>query len=146
MAKLTPALSRTLDSLRKSFVGTRTLLLLDHLTDKGYTQVAEVDKGWTMQSGGANPTILRIAESGAATDAMLRSDTVAFSIDGRVFRPDPNAIAVPVGDAVRLWTFSISPTGETFSSGDVPLLARVLADGSTPRVLADGATFRIIEG
>lgn len=112
---------------------------------KGYTALAELTTGWTIEKGNIDePDHLRITEDDDITPTIL-GQVHAVALDEIVYKVQ-KFLASPIGAVVKVWTFTFEPpTGETYTGGSVPAFARILADGTTPRVLADGATFRIIE-
>jgi hypothetical protein len=116
MPDFTAALAKGLDARRRIFHGTSpTLALLDHARPnrRGYDALCIVPDGWHYSGGREidEPIILHIAESETVTAEKLNKAT-AFGINGKVWIIEENGRQAPTYPAMRIWRFSVKPSGE----------------------------------
>ncbi len=121
--KLTRTLAQQLDTQRRLLIGRSAILaLLNHDPDKGYILDVSVLKGWTAgkasgDNAGTGDLKVKVAESTTITADKLR-ECAAFGL----FLPGMAAAKVclisgrqePVGEMIRVWEFSVAPTGEPY--------------------------------
>lgn len=114
MIDLTNRIGRALDTKRQLQLGIQsTLSLLNHAGPglRGYTVIAQVQQGWSVEAGGLNqPTTLYIVEVGSVNRLAIGS-AVAFAINGAVYKVEENNFVAPLGVINRLWKFQIKPVG-----------------------------------
>lgn len=117
MPDFTNSLAAGLDARRKVFYGaTATLVLLDHARPgrRGYDAILPVTRGWHLaQSGDGELPVLELAESALVTAELIKK-TVAFAINGKVYKTDANNFTAPTYPNKRVWKFTVKPTGEDY--------------------------------
>lgn len=125
MAKITGAISASLDALRRLTLGGKAkLAVLDNDPTRGYTKTVDVTKGWLVsdesegEAESDGQLKVEVAESTAVTETILR-EVAAFA-----FQPGNEAQAFvctvqdrkePLGEFSRVWTLYVTPTGEKFT-------------------------------
>lgn len=119
---LTRTIADTLDIERKLTHGRKARLsLLDHDDETGYRTILNVKRGWNVsdeskgEGASAGQMKLEIAELGDRTrDLLTDYAAVTLLLTGNLI-PQIYKVAnrhEPIGELARIWTFSITPTGE----------------------------------
>lgn len=123
----TRTLSKSLDTERRLLLGRKArLFLLDHDADAGYKDdtALEVLRGWfaSDDSQGEGASIgqlkLEVAESSTVTSDKLASMAAVVLWFPEWTTPRVCKIVSriePIGNSIRIWAFSITPTSEEFA-------------------------------
>ena len=126
---LTPTIAQSLDTARRITLGSRARLASLALdSERGYTLMRELKKGWLVtdesEGEGASSGQLKceVAATRSVTDAELRG-VAAFAFQQRGEAEARICKVVsrqePVGELSRVWSFSLTPTGETIAIDDL---------------------------
>lgn len=89
--------------------------LLSHAKGlKGYTLLATLESGWTIEKGNVDEfDHIRLVENSVLTTAILEKVN-AVVLDGQVFKIQ-KSLASPIGATIKIWTLTFEPpTGETY--------------------------------
>lgn len=124
MINLEETLAKQLDHLKKMGLGDNArLFIIRPDADKGYTPVAEVEDGWTLEDGdlGQPQTLCVVKHNDWVTEDMLKNPGNLFCIDNRVYDVVGGFETGHPGRSTPLseWKWSVSPTNETFDPGEM---------------------------